>query len=306
MPWVVQQAGGGWVVGTDDVLGWQSAIERCKSEPGECESRGLAGRSALKRQFSIGACAKGIEVQYQKAVATPQCSGRRGLVIVIPARNEIDTIGSLVASLGEAGWTDVVVVDDQSTDETAAAAQLAGAMVLRPALPMGAWGALQTGIRYAVANDYSGVITMDADGQHEVSQIQALLEMRDRADVVIGAFPERASRARRLAWRWFRRIAGFELRDLTSGFRLYNPSAMLLLSSDEATLLDYQDLGILLIARKAGLDIVEVPVSMSLRTSGKSRVFNSWFSVARYLAVTTLLCLARWEVPRRRRLNEST
>ena len=90
--------------------------------------------------------------------------------------------------------------------------------------------------------------------------------------------------------------AGFELRDLTSGFRLYNREAMALLASREASLLDYQDLGALLMVRRAGLTITEVPVSMNLRTEGKSRIFNSWVSVAKYMAATTLLCLARWEI----------
>jgi hypothetical protein len=88
------------------------------------------------------------------------------------------------------------------------------------------------------------------------------------------------------------------LRDLTSGFRLYNAEAMQVLASREATLLDYQDLGALLLVRRAGLRIVEVPVSMNLRAVGKSRIFNSWFSVAKYMAATTLLCLARWQVHR--------
>ena len=126
------------------------------------------------------------------------------------------------------------------------------------------------------------------------------MSRRDQADVVIGAFPERASRLRRIAWQWFRQLAGFDLRDLTSGFRYYNRSAMQTLAIEEATLLDYQDLGILLLARKAGLRIAEVPVEMGMRVSGKSRIFDSWVSVGRYLALTTLLCLARWQISARR------
>jgi hypothetical protein len=120
----------------------------------------------------------------------------------------------------------------------------------------------------------------------------------ERADLVIGAYPERASTARRIAWQWFRQLAGFELRDLTSGFRYYNEAAMRILASREATLLDYQDLGTLIMLRRAGLRIKEVPVSMNLRAVGKSRIFNSWLSVGRYMAVTTLLCLARLQVRR--------
>jgi hypothetical protein len=107
-----------------------------------------------------------------------------------------------------------------------------------------------------------------------------------------------------MAWHWFRRLAGFELRDLTSGFRHYGEAAMRLLAADEATLLDYQDLGTLLMLRRAGLRIEEVPVSMNLRAVGKSRIFHSWLSVGRYMAVTTLMCLARRPLwPTRRQLR---
>ena len=135
---------------------------------------------------------------------------------------------------------------------------------------------------------------MDADGQHEVQEIPNLIVGGLSADVVIGAHPERASRLRHIAWRWFRAIAGFELRDLTSGFRYYNRQAIEILAASEATLLDYQDVGVLLLLRKVGLHILEVPVSMNERAVGRSRIFYSWFSVIRYMITTTLLCLARW------------
>ncbi|EXJ17194.1 Glycosyl transferase [Imhoffiella purpurea] len=113
------------------------------------------------------------------------------------------------------------------------------------------------------------------------------------ADVVIGAFPARASYLRRLAWRYFRGLTGLELEDITSGFRAYNPKAMKLLASPEASLLDYQDVGVLLILHRNGLRVVEVPVPMQPRTQGISRVFNSWWTVGRYMLQTSLLCIAR-------------
>jgi glycosyltransferase involved in cell wall biosynthesis len=125
-------------------------------------------------------------------------------LIVIPARDEAATIGAVIAQLRARGWADVLVVDDQSSDGTGEAARAAGAMVMRPVLPVGAWGATQAGIRLALARGHEAVITMDADGQHEVAQIPALLARRHDADVVIGAHPERASRLRHVAWWWFR------------------------------------------------------------------------------------------------------
>lgn len=110
---------------------------------------------------------------------------------------------------------------------------------------------------------------------------------------MIGAFPERASRARRIAWSYFRWLTGLKLEDITSGFRAYNHTAMTVLAAPEASLLDYQDVGVLLILRRKGLRTVEVPVSMQPRAQGASRVFRSWWIVGKYMLQTSVLCLAR-------------
>jgi glycosyltransferase involved in cell wall biosynthesis len=219
-----------------------------------------------------------------------------GVLIVIPARNEAATIGAVVGKLRQAGPFAILVVNDCSTDHTAARAAEAGAVMLSPVLPLGAWGAIQTGLRYAEKRGFDCVVTLDADGQHESRFVPDLLEKirSGEADVVIGAYPERGSPARRLAWAFFRKLTGFEFADLTSGFRAYNRRAIELLSDEEATLLDYQDVGVLLLLRQAGLRIVEVPVSMQLRANGISRVFCSWWAVFRYLLETGVLCLAHW------------
>jgi glycosyltransferase involved in cell wall biosynthesis len=185
-------------------------------------------------------------------------------------------------------------VDDGSTDDTAAIALLNGATVTRAPLWQGAWGAIQTGIRYAVTRGYAGVVTMDADGQHEPVYLPELIRAAAGADVVIAACKSRGSRARQLAWSYFRFLTGFSFDDLTSGFRYYNADACRLLASEEATLLDYQDIGVLLLLRRANLRIAEISVAMNPRRSGGSRIFSSWATVARYMAETSLLCLARW------------
>ena len=96
------------------------------------------------------------------------------------------------------------------------------------------------------------------------------------------------------AWWYFRLLTGFRIEDLTSGFRYYNARACRHLAMEEATLLDYQDIGVLLLLRHADLRIREVSVAMNPRRSGASRVFSSWWTVGRYMVETTLLCLARW------------
>lgn len=219
-------------------------------------------------------------------------------LIVIPARNEAASIGSVIRAIAEQGPYPVLVINDGSTDATVKFAQEAGAKVLTLPLPLGAWGAMQTGICFALRKGYDRVVTMDADGQHEPRYLESLLDLlkAGSVDVAIGACPERGSPARKLAWGYFRRMTGFSIEDLTSGFRAYNRKAIELLAGREATLLDYQDVGVLLLLRKAGLRIAELPVAMQPRQMGQSRIFSSWWVVARYMAETTMLCLAHWQV----------
>ena len=216
-------------------------------------------------------------------------------IALIPAYNEAATVGAIVAQIREQWHCLVVVIDDCSTDDTARIAHAAGATVLPLTIQLGAWGAIQTGLRYALQQGYRTAVTLDADGQHEPDCIGALLEplASGQADVSIGAFPERASRVRRFAWHYFRWLTGLELEDITSGFRAYNHAAMIVLASREASLLDYQDVGVLLILFRKGLRIAEAPVSMQPRTAGASRIFGSWWIVGKYMLQTSLLCLAR-------------
>jgi glycosyltransferase involved in cell wall biosynthesis len=226
-------------------------------------------------------------------LSSPPASPRT--LIVIPARDEAATLGPLVARLGRLDGCRVVVASDQSSDPTPAIARSHGASVIDMPLQLGAWGATQAGLRFAARNGYDTVVTLDGDGQHDPESVPRLLAefRRCRSDVLIGTYPQRLSRARRLAWRWFRALTGLRIDDLTSGFRVYGRDAIALLASREATLLDYQDVGVLLLIRKHGLSIREVPVTMFPRRAGRSKVFSSWLLVARYMLQTTVLCLAR-------------
>lgn len=220
---------------------------------------------------------------------------------VIPARNEAATVGSIVAGVQAALGCRVLVVDDASTDATAAEVRTAGGEVLTLPLGLGAWGATQAGIRYAQRNGYAGVITLDADGQHLPESLPALFasQARTGANVVIGTCIERLSRAKRLAWRYLRLLTGLKLGDFTSGLRLYDRQAVEILAGPEASLLDYQDVGVLMLLSRHGLAIEETPTPMLPRRQGHSRVFASWWVVARYMLHTTVLCVAQIDAGRR-------
>ncbi len=309
MPWVVQVAGAGLShIRVDDVPSWVEVLSGLPEQREQLKTWGRQGRQGLEAHFSIETCAQAIRGQYalgavaarvhdayRLALPDPLMAPEKtDVMVVIPAKDEAATIAQVVEDVRAAGWTHVLVVDDHSTDDTGQLARRAGAQVARPVLPLGAWGGMQLGIRHALAQGFHAVITMDADGQHEVQELPALLARADQADVVIGAHPQRVSRLRKLAWRWFKAISGFEFQDLTSGFRYYNREAMQVLAGSEATLLDYQDVGVLMLLSRARLRITEVPVHMNTRLSGQSRIFYSWFSVLRYMAVTSLLCMASW------------
>jgi polyprenyl-phospho-N-acetylgalactosaminyl synthase len=96
----------------------------------------------------------------------------RGIFVVVPAYNEAEAIGGVLEELRRTGAT-VVVVDDCSTDATAAIARAAGAAVLSHAVNRGQGAALQTGIRYALLRGAEIVVTFDSDGQHAAADLAA-------------------------------------------------------------------------------------------------------------------------------------
>ncbi|NJB68749.1 hypothetical protein GGQ74_002422 [Desulfobaculum xiamenense] len=211
------------------------------------------------------------------------------VLAVMPAFNEAASVASVVRDVLAQG-VDVLVVDDASEDDTARAASEAGAMVIRHAVRLGAWGGTQTGLRFARRAGYGCVLSIDADGQHPVDAIPELLApLRDgSADVVIGACTERGSTLRHVAWTLFRALSHLKVRDLTSGFRAYGPRAVKCLASRQATLVDYQDLGVLFLLAENGMRMQEMHVPMRPRKTGHSRIFNNWFAVADYMVYSFL------------------
>jgi glycosyltransferase involved in cell wall biosynthesis len=216
------------------------------------------------------------------------------VLVIIPAWNEQASVGEVVRQVRFHTNFDVIVVDDASTDQTAAMARQAGAKVLSLPVNLGAWGAIQTGLRFAHKHGYAQAVSMDADGQHLSTSIDPLIApLRSyQADVAIGSCTPRGSRARKMAWILFRWFSGLSVRDLTSGLRAYSAPAITLLASSRASLLDYQDVGVLLLLRKAGLRIQEVQVNMKPRVHGPSKIFSSWLKVAEYMLLTLILCFS--------------
>jgi len=143
--------------------------------------------------------------------------------IVIPAYNEADVIGQVVASLaGSAPWREIIVVDDGSSDGTSALASAAGAIVVTHPYNKGNGAAVKSGIRRA-AGEF--VLIIDGDGQHPPEDARRLAARLGEYDLVIGAraASTQATLARRLgngALNWLASyLTGRHIPDLTSGFR---------------------------------------------------------------------------------------
>lgn len=149
-------------------------------------------------------------------------------VAVIPCLNERSGIAPLVAALRRQ-LPQVLVVDDGSTDETAALAQVAGATVLRHERNLGKGVALRTGLSQARSQGFDWAVTLDGDGQHVPEDLPVFLQRAERtgARLIIG---NRMHLAHAIPWlrrqvnRWMShqlsRRAGCHLSDSQCGFRL--------------------------------------------------------------------------------------
>ncbi len=216
-------------------------------------------------------------------------------LVVIPAFNEETSVRKVVTAIREKIGRDVLVVNDMSSDDTVREASEAGAIVLNLCCQLGAWGATQTGIRYALKKGYARCITCDADGQHDINAIPALLAESEasNSDIVIGSCLARGSVARHIAWKYFKLITGLPVNDLTSGFRVYSHRAMQKVVLSRASMIDYQDISVLLLLKSQGMSFKEVDVCMIAREDGKSRIFNSWLAVAKYMMLSSIIALCR-------------
>jgi len=186
----------------------------------------------------------------------------------------------------EAPGADIVVVDDASSDKTAAVARAAGAKVLALPFNTGYGVALQTGFKYAYKHSYDYAVQMDCDGQHDPASIRDLLGavQGDDADVVIGSRfmgrgDYRAPLLRRLGMKFFGTLASLLLRrritDPTSGFQALNRHGIRFNSSDYYPV-DFPDADYIIMLHRAGLKVKEIPVAMHPSPPSKRSMHSGW------------------------------
>lgn len=215
-------------------------------------------------------------------------------LIIIPVYNEWPHLRDVLDSL-ETSFSHLLVVDDGS-EERDYLLLLKEKMIQYLSIPFntGHWAAIQAGFRYAIYHGFNAAVSFDGDGQHLAAEIPSILHaLDDGYDIVVGGDITRAGMTKRWCWQLMNLFSELDIKDITSGFRVYNRKAMESLLSPACLNLEYQDLGVLFTAKTMGLRIGEVPVRMAARSAQKSRVFPGAFSILRYLIITMIFILAR-------------
>lgn len=204
------------------------------------------------------------------------------VAVIVPAFNEARNLPGLAEGLrAHAPSCDVCVVDDGSTDDTAAVAASLGWAVLRLPVNLGIGGAVQAGYLWARERGHDVAVQIDGDGQHDPAYLRALLApiASGTADVVIGSRfladgGFRSTLVRRAGIRylsWFLRLrCGARVLDTTSGFRAAGRKAIELFARYYPS--DYPEPEAIALAKRAGLRLVEVPVRMNERAHGHSSI----------------------------------
>jgi dolichol-phosphate mannosyltransferase len=210
-------------------------------------------------------------------------------LIIIPTYDERENVPGLVARLFEVvPEADVMLIDDDSPDGTAdLAEELFGKdprfRLLRRKGPRGYGRSLIDGYRKALEGGYARVVQMDADFSHDPASVPSLIAASRGADVVIGSrycegggvanWPLRRRLLSRFANRYVAAITGLRVCDATSGFRCYTQRALRRLLEGRIRAEGYAFLvEATFRARRAGLDIAEVPITFTDRREGKSKI----------------------------------
>ena len=208
-------------------------------------------------------------------------------LVFIPAWNEEQSLPAVLDDL-KAGLpeADLLVVDDGSTDHTAEVAREHGAEVLSLGRNRGLPVGIAAGYRWALEHGYRFCGRVDADGQHPVPELVRLLALvrADGCDVAVGsrfvagdgyaAYRYAPGRARRLGTAVLRRamarVLGRPFADATSGLYAVNAKALPLLAEPFRT--EAPEVEALIRISRAGLRLEEVPVDMSARAGGVSKL----------------------------------
>ena len=193
--------------------------------------------------------------------------------VIIPAMNEGKTIGQVIRGVREhCPAAEIIVIDDASRDDTADVAAAAGARVIRRPYNIGNGAGVKTGVRAATGDV---VVIVDADGQMDPADLPRLLQHIGPYDLVIGA-RDRSGQQNWLRWlgnsalnRLGTYLVGFEMQDLTSGFRAMRRGVLLEFLHLLPNQFSWPTTSAMAFA-KAGYHIRFEPIAMRKRAAGQS------------------------------------
>lgn len=211
------------------------------------------------------------------------------IVVLIPTYNERENISLIVSRLRAAvPEADVLVLDDSSPDGTGAVADRlavadAQVRVLHRSAKEGLGAAYLAGFEWALERDYDVLVEMDADGSHQPEQLPSLLAALADADVALGSrwvpggsvvnWPMHRKALSLGGNLYVRLLLGMPIADATGGFRAYRGSALRTLSLQDVDSLGYCfQVDLAWRAIRAGLKVVEVPITFVERTIGDSKM----------------------------------
>jgi glycosyltransferase involved in cell wall biosynthesis len=223
------------------------------------------------------------------------------ILIIIPAYNEERNIRNVIKTIKDYNsHYECLVINDGSGDDTQHEAEANGlATVIELPSNLGIGGAVQTGFKYALYNDFDYAIQFDGDGQHLASEIPKILSplQADNFDVCIGSrFIEKtlgfqSTFMRRIGIRIFEGMSHLliakRITDSTSGFRAYNKQAIAFLATNYPT--DYPEPETVILLGKNDFRISEVSVEMIERQGGESSI--SGLKSAHYMVKVILAML---------------
>lgn len=237
---------------------------------------------------------------------------RKDLLIIIPAYNEEGNIEKLLKKLEEpeiATIADVLVMNDASSDDTNWIVKERGHALVTHVFNLGYGSALQLGYKYAIRRNYKYLIQMDADGQHDVSNIPLLyakLKEKDEdgncPDIVLGSrfmpgsAPYQVSAVKAFAMKLFRMIirlaTGKTMTDPTSGLQGLSRRAVLYYSKYNHFDDRYPDANMIMQMLLLGFRVEEIPALMHRRTTGVS-MHSGWKPIF-YMFRMTISIIAVW------------
>ena len=230
------------------------------------------------------------------------------IILIIPAYNEeanILRVYNNIVSYNEKAKNklDVVFINDGSKDNTESILLENNINHVKLIQNLGIGGAVQTGYKYAIENDYDIAIQFDGDGQHDINYVEDLIKpiLDEEADMTIGSrFIDssssdfKSSGMRRLGIKvisfCIRIRTGKKIYDTTSGFRAVNKKVL-----DRFAVhypLEYPEPISSVDVLLKDMKIKEVPVSMNERTAGKSSI-GSWKNVYYMINVTLSILLRK-------------